>query len=200
MHDDLGQDAAKVYAKQIGKAGVYMNPSRIAGDGYQFRAHVCFEKLGGNSGSFLYPNHEILKNRYAKLPQAHTCQLRNWRKTSFRAYLGWAPVANRRWGGPWPNQVLRDYRMAFVHFAYEPGAQAELLVSNLFPAGPRRMALLNTMANNSHAVFPHADTRFQNESMWPWSHRTDMGVTFSANPGESWRNYRERITGNSYSQ
>jgi hypothetical protein len=201
MHDDLGQDAAKVHAKQTGKAGAYLNLSRIGGDGYQFRARVCFEKLGGDAGSYLYPNHEVLRDRYARLPQAHTCQIRNWRKTSFRAYLGWAPNANRRWGGPWPNQVARDYRSAFVHFAYEPGAQAESLVSNLFPAGAKRTALLNTMATNSHAAFPRSpDVRFQNESMWPWSHRKDMGVTFAANPGEAWSAYKGRIVNNSYLQ
>ena len=36
--------------------------------------------------------------------------------------------------------------------------------------------------------------------MWPWSHRIDMGVTFAANPGETWSAYKGRITSNCYSK
>jgi hypothetical protein len=205
VHDDIGQDRAKVFPTLVGKAGVYLNPSRIAGDGYQFRARVCFEKL---AGAFLYPNHEVLLERYARLPQAHTCKLRNWRKTSYRAYVGWAPLADRRWTPPaasppaadggWRHEMALDYRSGFVHFAYEPGARPELLMSALY-TGAARNALLTLLETNSHNTLPRSpNLQFQADYMWPWSHMEDLGVRFAANPGERWDAFKARLLNRTY--
>src|SRR5262249_32696986 len=74
VHDDLGQDEARLYATHLGKAGVYLNPSTMGGDGYQFRAQVNFADLPSGA---THPNWKTLKDRYEadKLPQAHMAPL-----------------------------------------------------------------------------------------------------------------------------
>ena len=115
MHADLGQDEAKVYPDFLGKAGVYLRPSRIAGDGYRFRAQISFKKDPGGAD---HPNREVLEKRYPKLPQANTAKMRVWRKASFRAYIGWVKTVEANWG-----QAMTDaanhYKPAHVHFVHE---------------------------------------------------------------------------------
>jgi len=116
-HDDLSQDVEQLYDKFIGKACIYLHPSNIGGDSYRFRGQVCFEKF---SGAWVFPNHEFLKERYQRLPQAQTCGLRIWRKTSLRAYSLWAPAGTGNLGTSDAGS-RRHYRNAFVHFCDEQG-------------------------------------------------------------------------------
>jgi hypothetical protein len=72
-HDDLGQDADYVYEKYQGKAGVYLNPSRIAGDGFRYRAQVSFWPAPASAS---HPNQEALLRRYSHPPSGNTAGLR----------------------------------------------------------------------------------------------------------------------------
>src|SRR5262249_38773142 len=119
VHDDLGQDAAKLFPDLVGKAGVYLRPSIIAADGYDYRAQVSFEAPPAGAS---HPNREVLKARYAKLPQAHLATLRVWRKTSIRGYVGWvdAPVLDPTWQDAL-TKVMARYTQANVHFVNEGG-------------------------------------------------------------------------------
>lgn len=196
-HDDLGQDAAKVYKKLIGKAGIYFHPSRIAGDGYQVRACVSFEEV---DGTFLYPNHEVLRRRYQKLPQTHSCKLRNWRKTSFRAYVAWAPAAEQKWN-TWRHPVVLDFRQSFVHFALEPNAINPLTMSGLYPAGAERTAFLDKLEGAcTPNIFDHGNNRtLEADYLWPWNTHAQLGAEFNQPFQTSWSGFTDVVTNNSYS-
>lgn len=194
-HDDLGQDATKIYASLIGKAGAYLHLSRIAGDGYQFRARISFEE---EAGAYLYPNHEVLRNRYQKLPQAHTCKLRNWRKSSFRAYVAWAPAPQQRWGA-WRSPVMLDYRSAFIHFALEPNAINPLSMTALYPAGAQRTAFLDVLQNSSDALFHHGNDRdLHADYLWPWNNHPQFGAEYALPFGTSWGDFRSDVLNLTY--
>lgn len=178
VHDDLGQAEAKLYPDFVGKTGVYLRPSRIAGDGYQYRAQVSFKRAPGTAGD--HPNRQVLERRYAKLPQAHTAKLRVWRKTSFRAYVGWAPAVQAGWQATL-DAVAAHYRQAHVHFVHEgpnpathqsfPTTGANALVS----ANEFRQLVSRRLAGTSyHAVRNQA--RLTPGYIWPFVHRAHFQV------------------------
>ncbi|MGD0524215.1 MAG: hypothetical protein ABSE49_03670 [Polyangiaceae bacterium] len=114
-HDDLGQDEDRVFASYVGKAGVYLNPSRIAGDGYRYRAEVSFKELPSGAS---HPNREALLGRYVRPPSAHTAALRLWRKAAIRGYVRWMKNDVAGWDST--ITALGDYyAAAHVHFIYE---------------------------------------------------------------------------------
>ncbi len=178
-HDDLGQDAKKVYAASLGKAGVYLHPSRIAGDGYRFRAQVSFKAPpGGASANHL--NLKVLEERYARLPQAHTAALRLWRKASFRGYVCWAKTQIAGW------ELAMDgaaafYRAAHVHFVHE-GPNPKTHQS--FPVkGANKLvsaAEFKALIKQKLRVGPYAsirnDAKLTEGYVWPFLHKPHYGV------------------------
>jgi hypothetical protein len=126
VHADVGQPDADLIEGRLGRSGVYLHPSRCAGDGYRFRAQVSLEPTPGAGG---FPNSKVLKVRYAQLPQAHTAALRNWRKTSYRGYVAWCPPANNQWAA---RDGARDhYHTAFVTFTHEGGVPKDYALNTL---------------------------------------------------------------------
>lgn len=117
VHSDLGQAAAKLYDARVGMAGNYLRPSRIAGDGYRFKAEVSFKAMPGDANLSL-PNRATLESRYQQLPHAYSAGLRVWRKTSFRSYLGWMPAAVAGWQATM-DEVREFYKHAHVYFIHE---------------------------------------------------------------------------------
>lgn len=182
VHDNLGQPAADLHAKRRGRAGVYFNPSRIAGDGYQVRAQLVFE----TSGDWTFPNAAVLKKRYVKLPQAHTAKVRLWRKTSIRTHVCWGPT--NTWAAPGagragfpplgPDGFRRYYTSGHLHIENELGrvnASATVdavnllrpsdytaMVKALLPAGDMRRKHLNWVQLSSR--------------LWPWAQHGQFGV------------------------
>lgn len=120
VHDDLGQDKDLVFPGFLGKAGICLNPSRIAGDGYRYRARVSFLELPGGVS---HPNREALLGRYEAPPLAHTAGLRLWRKASMRGYVNWMSSAVA--GVPADSKKMAAYYAeAHVHVAFEGDSQA----------------------------------------------------------------------------
>ncbi|HEY3820371.1 MAG TPA: hypothetical protein VGL81_24570 [Polyangiaceae bacterium] len=123
VHDDLGQDEAQVFAASLGKAGIYLNPSRIAGDGYRYRAQVSFKELPADS----HPNREALLGRYVRPPASHTAALRLWRKSAFRGYVRWTPADEAGWQAVMTEvrEIYHAARVHFVHAGTDPNAATE---------------------------------------------------------------------------
>lgn len=117
VHDDVGQAEGELYALRRGRAGIYFNPSTIAGDGYRVRAALSFDAPPEGAD---FPNREVLQRRYSVLPKAHTANLRIWRRMSFRAVIAWLPMAIRSddvnilW-------VKDRYARSFVHAIVDAG-------------------------------------------------------------------------------
>jgi len=178
IHDDLGQAVKKVYPDWMGKAGVYLNPSRIAGDGYQFRAQVSFKKLPGTTAS--HPNREVLEKRYEKLPQAHTAKMRIWRKTSFRGYVGWVKTVAAGWTATM-DAVDKYYRNAHVHFVHEgpnpttaqsfPATGANKLVS----ADEFKYLVAKQLTGSPFNAIK-GDARLTEGYVWPFVHKAHYGM------------------------
>ncbi len=119
LHDDLDQKPGSVHPTHRGFAGVYFHPSRIAGDGYRLQVNVSLKAHPGAGED--HPNRAVLARRYSHLPQAHSCQLRLWRKTMFRGYSEWSdanPIAYAAFSA----HTARQYEPAFVHFAHAGNA------------------------------------------------------------------------------
>ena len=216
-HDDLGQDADRVYAHVLGNVGAYLNPSMIAGDGYQFRAQVSFADLPSGS---THPNWKVLKTRYSltQLPQAHTGAMRLWRKTSLKGFLPWEPNADRHWGGAFnfESAFLKWYEPAFVHFVHEGGTQQIITPSELFPGATSQAdyrtfmvaVTLGTRGANPkiHKYRPQAEITLSPDYVWPYSGAVHLGVQGVPPPGttfdqfesaqmdgvwdDTWRKYR----------
>ena len=110
VHDDLGQAADRLYPLHQGRAGIFLHLSRIAGDGYRFRAAVNLEELAGSA----FPNATVLKKRYPRVPAAHTTRVRQWRRSSYKAYVAWCPPANANWPGNSRGAAMR-YAAAQIH-------------------------------------------------------------------------------------
>ena len=88
-HGDFGQAEDKVFAERMGRSAVYLHPSRIAGDGYRFRAELSLEKTPKGSDN---PNKDVLKAAYPVMPRAYTATMRNWRRTGYRGYVAFMPA------------------------------------------------------------------------------------------------------------
>jgi hypothetical protein len=181
-HDDLGQDAARVYAPRLGKAGVYLRPSIIGGDGYQFRAQVSFRDLPSGA---THPNWKVLRDRYdgTRLPQAHTAGIRLWRKDSYRAHVQWA--AGHHWGA-YDTQSARFYEAGMIHFVRERVGVTTFRPSAIF-AGPGGLATYRTVVSGNvlggtgnnpklHHYRAPAEMTLNDNYIWPWSGAPHLGV------------------------
>jgi hypothetical protein len=199
-HDDLGQDAARVFDTHLGKAGAYFRPSIIAGDGYQFRAQVNFRDLPEGA---THPNWKVLRDRYTaeKLPQAHGPKVRLWRKTSLRGYIPWEADADRHWGNGFDYETkFRVYfESCFVHFVAEnTGAAPVFTPATLFPPGAGEVAYRTLISNNTtskgvnvkvHKFRPAAEITRSTDYVWPWSTHKHLGINSVPPPGTAIGNY-----------
>lgn len=215
-HDDLGQDVERVYAKRVGKAGVYLHPSIIAGDGYQFRAQVSFRDLPSGS---THPNWKVLRDRYetTTLPQAHMAPIRMWRKDSYRAYVQWTDGASH-WGA-YNTRCNKFYEPAMVHMVRENSSADSFTATSLFSFlfGSREFRDLVSpnvqggMGNDPkiHRYRPADEMTLTNATIWPWSAAKHLGVQGVPPAGtvvadywsdygdqilnDTWRSYREPL-------
>jgi len=180
VHGNLGQGADDLHKKRMGRAGVYFHPSRIAGDGYQVRAQVRFEK----TGDYEFPNLECLKGRYPRLPQAHTAKMRLWRKSSIRGYLCWGDTNS--WAAS-RSEFKRFYTSSHVHFVNEQGAadnELDLAVNSLFDdLVAFRGMVKETVKNTAPANQRHTDAwiTITANRLWPWSQHKQFGVIEASN-------------------
>ena len=178
VHDDLGQDPKKVYPDFVGKAGVYLHPSRIAGDGYQYRAQVSFKKLPGTAGDHL--NRQVLEKRYAKLPQAHTARMRLWRKTSFRGYVSWVKTVVAAWERAM-DQVDEFYNSAHVHFIHEgpdPKAHQQCPTTGgakLVSAAEYKQLVKKQLTGTAYDAIRN-DAQLTEGYIWPFLHKAHYGL------------------------
>ena len=208
-HDDLGQEVEKVYDDHIGKPGIYLHPSNIAGDSYRFRAQVSFEKA---DGAWLFPNHEFLKKRYDRLPSAYTCGLRVWRKTSMRAYGLWSPSGTGNLGTS-DSGSRKHYRNAFVHVVDEQGTLEQPVLNTLISSSDLT-AFKNIVKNNSQNTRSRDKFKdenkitLNNDNLWPWLGEphwnilaSDSNVDFGEYENkfldnvwtDTWRKFREPL-------
>ena len=185
VHDDVGQARDQLFLKRQGRAGVYFHPSLIAGDGYQVRAQVYFDK----DGDYQFPNADSLKARYPKLPQAHSAKFRLWRKTSIRGYVCWGP--ENSWNQPpynphgtFPDSGPRKFRKYFtachLHIVNELDEPDNALVftpTGLFPnLPPYQQMVLNSLDPNDHGPRSQAaNISLSNNYVWPWGGHPTLG-------------------------
>jgi hypothetical protein len=178
VHDDVGQAADKLFDNMVGRAGVYLRPSIIAGDGYQFAARVSFWQLV--EGAYM-PNREALSARYPVPPRAQTAKLRVWRKSALRAYVRWAPPASQHWGmnGSWEAAFQKFYEPAFVTFAGADDAP-KLAISNLLDASkPADLDLYKdiiTRYSSRPEYKQKDDVKLNSQYIWPWLGAKHFGV------------------------
>ena len=189
VHDDLGQAAKQVVPGLAGFAGIYLHPSRIAGDGYRFRAQVSFLPHPDNAQS--HPNHKVLLRRYAKLPQAHTCEFRIWRKTSFRGFFDWTPGT----GPAYANMIDAArplYDPAFCRYVDEDPAQQILPgfnapsrtdKSEYRKAVERGLARAVRSGTITKGFFPKKSKMTLNaQYFWPWGGEAHYGLPWRTSP------------------
>ena len=181
-HDDLGQDADRLYADRRGKAGVYFHPSIIGGDGYQCRAQVSFRDLPGGA---THPNWKVLRDRYetTTLPQAHTAPIRLWRKDSYRAHIKWTSTAGH-WGA-YDVQNMKFYEAGMVHFVYEKDDNNTFPISEFygfFSRGVYRDLISAFVAGGlgadpkTNRYLPASEISVSDDTIWPWSTAKHLGV------------------------
>ena len=187
-HDDLGVDNPHLHKKVQGKTGVYLHPSRIAGDGYRYRAQVSFKPHP--TGAWLHPNFEHLIKRYAALPQAHTCEIRLWRKASYRMFSIWADPSFTL---DYPAAVAQSaeyYKPAFTHFVHESGQPESIPFTELLdPANADDKKIyqdlieagLAGLGNRAHYP-PKTDMVLSEKQFWPWVHKDNLGLPWQKNP------------------
>ena len=218
VHDDVGQPVADLYDDSQGKAGAYLHLSRIAGDGYRFRACVGFSDPAEGDA---HPNWKTLEKRYPKVPQAHTCDLRLWRKASLRGHVLWAPNAENHWGTlgiGGGNPFTNFYKGSYVHFVMErasqPATPDSFTVNQILnPLVAQDLADFKGVFSStcSWAEFTNpALMALDNQNMWPWTAQPHFGVQHIPSPGvglaayrnkfltsdvqnQSWRKFRERL-------
>jgi len=174
VHDDQGQAANKFHGDCQGKAGIYMRPSRIAGDGYRFRARVSFENLPAPLAT--HPNWAVLKKRYPLLPQAHTAAMRVWRKASFRGYVGWLPAAVAGWGGAL-DEVADRYRAANVHFVDEgPNPAVHQQFQPALIPNPDYVSLISSKLDVPASAYQNIAPTRTAGYVWPYLDEPHFGV------------------------
>ncbi len=179
IHSDLGQDDTKLYPDLIGKCGIYFNPSRIAGDGYRYRAQVSFEKFPG-ADNLSHTNRKILKKRYPKLPQAYTAGMRIWRKSSFRGYVGWSQNIAPGWDTAMENAAAL-YKTAHVHFIHEgvnPANARQISVSgaNKVVENGEFRTLISECLDGSDFDAVKNQARLTEGYIWPFVHRPHFDI------------------------
>ncbi len=202
VHDDLGQDREKVYQDYVGKAGVYLRPSRIAGDGYVFCAQVSFAPLPG--GAVDFPNRAVLEKRYPRRPLVRSAGLRNWRKTSFRGYIGWLSLPQAGWQAAM-GHAAAYYRPAYVHFVHESGVAQEFRVEDLITAEEFER-LVDRHLNKPGSLYEGLQPQYTPGYVWPYLHLRRYGIPARAGDltaflrwlydgflDSAWRIYREPL-------
>ena len=190
VHDDQGQAKDKLFDSHRGRAGVFAHPSRIAGDGYRYRARVCFEKLP--SGLSQFPNREVLLRRYPKLPKVHTCGVRLWRKTSYRGYLAWCPPAASLWPAN-KEPCAQLYQPAFVHFVDEAGPDPALPLKYDLPPLVTAAEYRSCVSTNvTHPKFNTLTISFNLDKVWPYCNEPHLGIP-QGGPGTTLANFRNQV-------
>jgi hypothetical protein len=116
VHDDVGQPDKEFFKDSQGRAGIYVHPSRIGGDGYRVRAQVSFDLPPGGED---HPNRAVLAARYPRRPQAHTCVMRIWRKGSIRGYVTWGVPST--FTDEMQRNITGIFRAGYVHLVHEAG-------------------------------------------------------------------------------
>ena len=140
VHTDMGQGAGKVYRNHVGRAGVFLHLSQVAGDGYRFRAQVGFDRMPRGTSNF--PNMAVLKKRYTKLPKADTCALRCFKKVSIKGYVSWCRPGEIMWPSyldgttriQTETRIVDLYSAAQIHIFREPGPNTALAYNNTVTA------------------------------------------------------------------
>lgn len=163
----------------IGTAGIWFNPAIAAGDGYRLRAEVKFKEVG----DYKFPNLKALAGRYPVTPQAHTGEIRIWRRSTLRGYTKWSPATvASRWTDATINRIRHQYKMGHVYMTLD-GADTlnalEFDLATLFNNfGASEQVTLRKFvkwhgADNWVADITQATA--QKDYNWPWSHRADLG-------------------------
>jgi len=175
VHDDLGQSPRKLYPEYVGVTGVYLRPSRIAGDGYVFCAQVSFQPLpGGND----FPNRSVLERRYPKRPLARTAGLRVWRKTCFRGYVDWTPNPQPGWEST-AQEAAEYYQPAYVHFVHLAGHPQSFLAEDLITTSEfedlvtKHVPKANVWDEKAKGA---AQPKFSKGYIWPYLHVPHYGI------------------------
>lgn len=184
IHDRLVStqpaDAEPLYEEWRGRAGVYFCPSIVAGDGFRARAQVRFAQ----TGTYQFPNLDVLAKRYPHLPQACTARMRVWRRTSVRGYLRWAPGPNNL---NHINGMNAHYHGAHVHFVPEAGANFPTYrPRDLIDTPARETAFRNILAPRCARPYHQTNPglmRFHNNNCYPWYAENDMGWPFPSAVG-----------------
>lgn len=189
VHDDFGQEPERVYAGHLGRAGAYFRPSIVAGDGYRFGARVGFDPIGGASTTL--PNQAVLAARYPAKAQAYTCPLRVWRKTSYRAYLYWCPLPDRKWATS-HTAAAEHYRPACLHFVQESSQASGGFIQE-------QAATLIGFADFRNVVRSKVTGHYTNETitlnpryLWPFLSAKRWALPVSE-PGVGLNNFRARV-------
>ena len=166
-HDDAGQNQDFLDEQSVGRAGVYLRLSRIAGDGYRFYSGISFRDGDGKP-----ENNAVLGRRYDVTPCAATANMRIWRKTSYRNYVGWVPAADNNW----VNHRTRNtelYRPAYCHFVHEGGTPRSFSPNDLITPDEFSNIVRRAVTEEPYSEYaPHID----NEYVWPYMNRTHLGI------------------------
>lgn len=199
VHDDLGQDAARLFDTHVGKAGVYLKLSTIGGDGFTFRGQVRFDNLPSGTSP---PNWATLKKRYPKLPHVISCTMRVWRKSSLKGYMAWCSGPERHWGGGYnvETKFAAYYKPAYVHFVHEAGAAGVFDRATVFP-NTDLVQFQNVVGDNTQNVginySAKAAITLKDNYLWPWCDEPHVGVkaTLGGNLGVNawWSTYSDTI-------
>lgn len=182
VHDDLGQDAARVFDTHVGKAGVYLKLSTIGGDGFIFRSQVRFDNLP--SGASTPPNWATLKKRYAKLPHVVSCSVRTWRKCGLKGYIAWCAAGQRHWGGTYnvETKFAAYFKPAFIHYVHETGAAGTFARTTVFP-NTDLAQYQNVVGDNTLNIGVKYSTKatitIKDDYIWPWCDEPHIGVKFT---------------------
>jgi hypothetical protein len=168
-----------LFEPEIGAAGIWFNPAIAAGDGYRLRAEVKFKEVG----DYKFPNLKVLAARYPIAPQANSCEIRMWRRSTFRGYAKWSPAGTAsRWTDATVNQIRKQYAMGHVYFTQDGADNMAALqkdVAAMFNNfGAAEQTILRNFVTWSNANNWIADvnqaTAHQDYS-WPWHVRPDLG-------------------------
>lgn len=193
VHDHIRKEqVAKtdLFEKQIGGAGVYFRPSRIAGDGYRVRAEFAFEKFTGYS----FPNLQALRDRYVRRPQVHSAALRVWRRSSFRGYMCWG-AATGNWGGAFINEFRAHYKAAHVYFVHEGGTAQSFAMGDVYSGAAGATKYKNVCSQNMDDPTLQDVSRmaFDPAYVWPWTTQEDLGYPWPSDVNQELDKYLSTI-------
>ncbi len=191
VHDNLGEKhkAEDQFAKRTGRAGIYFHPSNMAGDGYQLRAQIRFEK----NTDYTFANSDVLVKRYPKMPQSHSAKIRLWRKASLRGYVCWGPTDS--FAGSVAN-FRKVYEASHMHFVNENGLAdgavkfpPNVLFSNIADYRTMVKDIVNpTLAAPGNLRRQDANIVVTPDRLWPWHGHDQLGIPepSAANPANGW--------------